>query len=230
MDVVSYEKQTVANPNPFARFAHRKRLKKSKGFVAPFLTGSATLLDYGCGPGLFLHNVATEIKRVHPQVKLLGYDPYMPAQYDDYRVVADSASIADKSVTILTAFEVCEHLTESETREFVDFALRVLEPHGKLLVSVPIEMGPTLLLKEGSRAILHRRKPETPPLELLKASFLGRPANRSSDIKGSHRGYDWRVTQQTLSQTFRLEHTEFSPLPINRWYVQSQVFLVFSKL
>ncbi|WP_157681287.1 class I SAM-dependent methyltransferase [Mycobacterium sp. JS623] len=224
---VSYEKQTVANPNPIARFAHRERMKKSVGFVKPYLTGSATLSDYGCGPGLFLHNLAAEIKASQPDVKLLGYDPYMPAQYDDFEVVADSASIGDSSVSILTAFEVCEHLTAPETEEFIEFATRVLRPDGKLLISVPIEMGPILLLKEGSRAILHRRKPATPLAELLRAAFLGRPATRATDIKSSHRGYDWRVTAKRFSDSFRTERVEFSPLPIKKWFLQSQVFMLF---
>jgi hypothetical protein len=42
---VSYEKQTVDNPNPIAGFAHRIRLKKSKQLVMPFLGDSAVLLD-----------------------------------------------------------------------------------------------------------------------------------------------------------------------------------------
>jgi SAM-dependent methyltransferase len=229
MGVVPYEKQTVANPNPIARFAHRKRLEKSKGLVTPFLNGPATLLDYGCGPGLFLHNVAADVNGDNPDLTLLGFDPFMPAEYDDYRVIADSDTIADESVSVLTAFEVCEHLTEIETKELIDFALRVLAPTGRLLVSVPIEMGPVILVKELSRTILFRRSPEIAPLELLKAVFVGKPPSRAADIKASHRGFDWRCTHQTLSDMFHCEHIEFSPLPFDRWWVQSQVFMLFRK-
>src|ERR1700753_193656 len=79
---VSYEKQTVDNPNPLARFAHRTRLKKSKRLLAPLLTDSAVLLDYGCGQGRFLHDIATDIEEKRPNVVLLGYDPYQSAQFD----------------------------------------------------------------------------------------------------------------------------------------------------
>jgi 2-polyprenyl-3-methyl-5-hydroxy-6-metoxy-1,4-benzoquinol methylase len=229
MDAVPYEKQTVDNPNPIARFAHRTRMRKSKRLVGPFLIGSATLLDYGCGQGRYLHNLAMEIKGDQPQVTLLGYDPYMSAKFEGYRIVSDPTAIAPESVDILTSLEVCEHLTDEEFQEFMDFAVKVMAPDGRLLVSVPIETGPVVLLKEVSRSILFRRRPTLSASELFKAALFGIPARRAEDRKTSHRGYDWRVTQQILLETFHCEHIEFSPLPYKSWYGQSQVFMRFRK-
>jgi 2-polyprenyl-3-methyl-5-hydroxy-6-metoxy-1,4-benzoquinol methylase len=229
MNEVPYEKQTVDNPNPIARFAHRTRMRKSRRLVMPFLKGSAAVLDYGCGQGRFLGDLATEINGREPQVELLGYDPYQSAQFDGYRIVSDPADIAPESVDILTSLEVCEHLSDPETEEFVEFAVRVLSPDGRLLVSVPIEMGPAVLLKEMSRSVLYRRRPDLSASELLRAAFFGTPARRAEDIKESHRGYDWRVTQRRLLEAFPCDHIEFSPLPFNNWYGQSQVIMLFRK-
>ena len=80
MDTVPYEKQTVDSPNPIARFAHRARLKRSKRLLMSLLGESAVLLDYGCGQGRFLHDIASDIKVQKPGVVLLGYDPYQSAQ------------------------------------------------------------------------------------------------------------------------------------------------------
>jgi cyclopropane fatty-acyl-phospholipid synthase-like methyltransferase len=226
---VSYEKQTVDNPNPIARFAHRTRLKKSKRLLMPFLTESAVLLDYGCGQGRFLHDIATDINEQTPRVELLGYDPYQSAQYDGYRIVSDPTAIAAQSVTILTCLEVCEHLTDSETQEFIDFALYALAPNGRMLVTVPIMTGPAVLLKELSRSILFRRRSDMTGSELFKAAFLGIPARRADDIKASHRGFDWRVTRQTLLKNFRCVDTEYSPLPFKIPHLQSQVLMLFEK-
>ena len=52
-----------------------------------------------------------------------------------------------ESVDILTSLKVCEHLTEAELQSFVDFAVWVLAPQGRLLVTVPIEIGPVVLLQ-----------------------------------------------------------------------------------
>jgi cyclopropane fatty-acyl-phospholipid synthase-like methyltransferase len=226
---VSYEKQTVDNPNPIARFAHRTRLKKSKRLLMPLLTESAVLLDYGCGQGRFLHDIATDINEQTPRVELLGYDPYQSAQYDGYRIVSDPTAISAQSVTILTCLEVCEHLTDSETQEFIDFALHALAPNGRMLVTVPIMTGPAVLLKELSRSILFRRRSDMTGSELFKAAFLGIPARRADDIKASHRGFDWRVTRQTLLKNFRCVDTEYSPLPFKIPHLQSQVLMLFEK-
>jgi SAM-dependent methyltransferase len=226
---VPYEQQTVDHPNPIARFSHRARMRKSRRLVKPFLTGSARLLDYGCGQGRFLHDLAKEMKAAEPQVELLGYDPYQSAQFDGYRVVSDPTQIAPQSVDIVTILEVCEHLTDPETDEFLEFAASVMSPHAKLLVSVPIEIGPALLIKEPSRCILHRRRSDVKFSELLRAAFFGKPAQRAENVKLSHRGYDWRVTRRRFEQVFECEHLEFSPLPYRSWYGQSQAIMLFGK-
>src|ERR1700737_4925286 len=114
MDDISYQKQTVDNPNPIARFAHRTRMRKSKRLVEPFLTGSAPLLDYGCGEGRFLHDLYATLSENQSQICLLGFDPFLSSQFDGYRIVSDPNEIAAESVDILTCLEVCEHLTDVE--------------------------------------------------------------------------------------------------------------------
>jgi 2-polyprenyl-3-methyl-5-hydroxy-6-metoxy-1,4-benzoquinol methylase len=153
----------------------------------------------------------------------------MTAKFEGYRVVSDVNEFDAESVDILTSLEVCEHLTDAELQEFMDFAGKVLTPEGKLLVSVPIEIGPAVLAKEISRCILHRRHLEMSVSELLRAAILGSPAPRAENRKNSHRGFDWRNLRRILTETFSCEHIEFSPLPIPTWYGQSQVFMVFRR-
>ncbi len=228
MNGFPYEKQTVANPNPIARFSHRARLRKSKKLALPYLTGGATLLDYGCGEGRFLHELAAELNG-QTGATLIGYDPYLTAQFDGYRVVSDPTAIAAESVDILTCLEVCEHLTDAETEEFINFALKVLKPGSKLLVSVPIEIGPAVLMKIPTRSLLHRARPDVTVSEFFKSAFFAKPARRADDVKSSHRGFDWRATRDTLARNFSCEHIEFSPLPYKGWYGQSQVLMLLKK-
>ena len=122
-----------------------------------------------------------------------------------------------------------EHLTDAELQEFIDLAVKVLTPEGRLLVSVPIEIGPAVLVKEISRSILHRHHLDMSVAELLKAAIFGVPPRRAEDRKSSHRGFDWRNIRRILAETFNCEHIEFSPFPLPTWYGQSQAFMVFSK-
>ncbi|KAA0098128.1 methyltransferase domain-containing protein [Mycolicibacterium sp. P1-18] len=227
MREVSYERQTLDHPNPVARFAHRARMRRSTRLIQPYLTGSATLLDYGCGQGRFLSELAPQF--TGQPITLLGYDPHQSAQFDGYRVVSDPGKVPLATVDVITSLEVCEHLSNAEMAEFVDFSDKVLAPHGRLLVSVPIMTGPALLAKELSRTILLHRRTDYAARDLVKAALLGSATPRADDIKASHRGFDWRGVLAQLLETFALEHTEFSPLPFKHWYGQSQVIMLFTK-
>jgi 2-polyprenyl-3-methyl-5-hydroxy-6-metoxy-1,4-benzoquinol methylase len=229
MSAVPYEQQTFDRRNPIARFAHRTRMRKSKMLVAPYLTGSATMVDYGCGQGRFLGELAVDIKQSQPGVSLLGYDPYMSAKFEGYQVVSNIDEIAPESVDVVTSLEVCEHLSDDETQAFIDFVVKVMKPTGKLLVTVPIEIGPVLLVKELSRSVLHRRRPQMPFSELIKGTFLCVPPTRAEDRLSFHTGYDWRATEDMLLEKFDCDDVEFSPFPYRSWWGQSQVMMTFSK-
>ena len=154
-NVVEYEKQTVNNPNPFARFAHRRRLKIALQRVLELPEGSL-VVDYGCGQGRFL----SEIDKASPsKFMLMGWDPIQSQLFDGYAIVDDLAKIAPNSVDMIVCLEVCEHLNEDETETFLAFAKSRLKSDGRLLVTVPVMIGPALILKELNRMILFRRRP-----------------------------------------------------------------------
>ena len=228
---VPYEKQTLDNPNPIARFAHRTRFKKSASLVLDGLKPGATVFDYGCGQGRFLHELTRAFadRPEHADTRFLGYDPFMAAQYDGYTVFSDLDAVADGSLDVITSLEVCEHLDDAATARFVRFIREKLKPAGKALVTVPIMIGPALLVKELSRIVLFRRRSDTASAQLWRAAFLNVPPTRADDIAVSHRGYDWRVTYRLLSETFRCEKLMFSPLPLVGGYGNSQAIMVFRK-
>lgn len=226
---INYEKQTLDNPNPIARYAHRARFSRSKEIVLTFLHEGATLIDYGCGQGRFLHEINNEIKKQGKVCELYGYDPYMAAKFDGYKVLSDTNQMKDGSANIITCLEVCEHLNEAETRDFVDFAKKKLDNGGILIVTVPIMIGPAILMKELSRSLLFRRLPDIRFRDLLLASMLGVVPPRAENIKKSHQGYNWQVTLRTLQQEFPMERIEFCPIRFLGWYGNSQALMLFKK-
>jgi hypothetical protein len=228
---VPYERQTFDNPNPLARFAHRARFAKSKKLAVEFMDNDSLVVDYGSGQGRFLSELNREkaSKRVGERVRLYGYDPYMASKFEGYEVIADLRLIETGSVTLMTSLETCEHLDEAETKSFLEFAERALASGGHLLVTVPIMIGPAILLKEASRSILFRRRPDIGMKDLFLAAVLGIVPPRAIDIKQSHRGYDWQKTYKLLSSAFSLERLEFSPIPFIGWFGNSQAIMVFRK-
>jgi len=226
---VNYEKQTLDNPNPIARFAHRTRFKLSKQIVYNLVTKNSVVLDFGCGHGRFLNEISFDDKIKNNDCKLLGYDPYLKINFENFIVVNDSAHIPDNSVDIITCLEVVEHLYDDEIDSFLDFADKKLRPNGKILITVPIMIGPAMFLKELFRAILHRSWPTIKFIDVVKSGLFGISAPRADNVKISHQGFDWRVAKKKISEVFSLKKLSFSPIPGIGWYGNSQAIMIFEK-
>ena len=110
------------------------------------------------------------------------------------------------------------------------FIAEKLKPQGKALVTVPIMIGPAVLIKElePDACYFGGVRTRRPP-SCGSAAFLNVPPRRAEDIAVSHRGYDWRVTHRILSARFRCETLMFSPLPFVGGYGNSQAMMVFRK-
>lgn len=221
-----YARQTLNAPNPIARFAHRRRYAVSLDFTVALANSTDAVLDYGCGEGNFL----TMLGSRRPDLNLVGFDPFSSHEGASYRKVTTTAEVDSNTVDLLTCFETLEHLDASEAEKFLTEASRLLSRRGELLLSVPIIGGPTLLLKEANRMVLHRRGTDYTAKELAAAAFLGRPARRASDIKASHKGYDFRSLSPLVCRSgFSLTRQLLSPFPKAPWWANSQVFYVFAQ-
>jgi SAM-dependent methyltransferase len=220
-----YAQQTLNTPNPIARFAHRKRYELSIGRVIKALGPGQSLLDFGCGKGDFLNQIAEARK----DVKLFGFDPESGHSSAHYQITTDPGTIAPSSIDVFCCFETIEHLYPDEKNRLYADAKRVLKDSGTLIFSVPIIGGPTLLLKETNRMLLFRRKPEYSAKELLLASMFGVPANRPSNPRSTHKGFDFRETERELRSHFEVKEKYFSPFARLPWQLNSQVFFVCVK-
>jgi len=110
------------------------------------------------------------------------------------------------------------------------------------IISVPIEIGPSLALKQSVRFL---RSPfdreESYKLSELKTMFL---ANRETEIsrkfntvrlsdvsyaRSGHKGFNWLCFEQYLEQNFTIVQKTFSPFPLTGKYFNSQVWFVCEK-
>lgn len=223
MAAVSYDRQTINSPNPLARFAHRSRMARSVALVEQHLPLQGTLVDFGAGTGRLLSALGDR----RPDARLFAIEPYMPPAGDPrLRYISDFAALGD-SPDVISAFEVCEHLSDAEISRFLWEAWEVLKTGGRLIVSVPIMVGGALLLKELNRAILFRRASDYSAAELV-AGMLGRAVPRPIDRGPTHKGFDFRWLRERLRQRFDVEEQILSPLPLP-WWANSQIFFVCRK-
>ena len=134
----------------------------------------------------------------------------------------DSQSAAQRYDAVF-CMEVLEHVVDWEP-ELARMA-RLLAPHGKLIVSVPVEIGLPVLVKQTVRRVAGWRKvghyPGTSPYswsELVSAVLAGhrqhlvRPVFETGGGPAyDHKGFNWMVLRDRLRRQFVLERVVASP-------------------
>jgi SAM-dependent methyltransferase len=209
------------------------------------------LLDYGCGDGTFLamlmatpHRpvvaVGVEIdeRLVADCGKRLGSQPGL--QFIHFRALTDASQMARYDA--IFCMEVLEHVVEVEP--MLQMFDRLLAPGGQLFISVPVETGLPLLVKQVARRIAGWRGlgdyPGTSPYstsELLKSLCPGsrqhiqRPIHHHGDGGAfhDHKGFNWRRLRLQVADRFELVATQASPVTWLTPHLASQAWLVARK-
>jgi SAM-dependent methyltransferase len=217
-----YDARTIGAANPLARFAHRSRLRRAVRYVAAAAPTDGVVLDFGAGTAAFLRALMAE----RPDIKCIAVEPYQTVTAaDGVEVVGTLASVRSWSVDVISALEVCEHLPDQQLLQFIDEVRRVLRPGGRLVVSVPVVMGPVVLLKEFNRVIIAGYKPEYSATELIRCVF-GLPVERPKWRRRTHKGFDYRQLERLLRGSFGTVARSMSPLAGLPAILNSQVFFV----
>ncbi|MGW3176086.1 methyltransferase domain-containing protein [Streptomyces sp. NPDC001153] len=222
MREISYEEQTVRSGNPLARFAHRTRMRMGIDLVAELCAKSGTVLDFGAGPGLFLHLLG----EVRPDTTLVGHDPYMAPTFPELKYAESLDSVASHSVDVLTAFEVCEHLYDEEVDTLLKDASRILDRNGALVISVPIMYGLAIVPKVSNWMIRSRSlRSEYRPSDVLKA-MVGMRVSRPQNPRTTHKGFDFRELREVVRERFHIDAVHLSPVRHAPWWLSSQCFMI----
>lgn len=204
--------------SPLFRFSHTARFQTTIDLINA--QHGDTILDYGCADGRLLQMLPNTVKKI-------GYDP-SPTTPNGIEIVSDTSRLGCCSCDVITVCEVFEHVSESEADWILRECRRLLKPGGKLIVSVPIEIGLSCAVKSLARWIKVR------PLErnmtvwnVLRSAFY-LPVKREVDSYNSigevygHVGFDYRKLRLS---GFTVIKKFYSPFPFGP-IINSQVFYV----
>jgi SAM-dependent methyltransferase len=241
----TYASRTYDNPNWIVRFPHRQRYE----FAVKAINAGrpAVVLDYGAGDGHMLVKLLQD-SRTDPAMRAIAYEPlpYIRGLLESIveeqglacriQAVGSLDELADRQFECVTCLGVLEHLNVTDRFVFYAFAQRVLAPGGRVLIDVPIELGPTLLIKNLGRRVLKSDAREYSRAETLRAAF-GRTVfdpvrwdpREQVDFIMTHKGFDYRLFAQELSGRFRIDqqvNTPFAALPA--LVANQEVFFVVS--
>jgi hypothetical protein len=138
--------------------------------------------------------------------------------------------------------EVLEHVVALDT--IVDRLWRLLADAGTLLVSVPVETGLPLLVKQAARRVAGWRGigdyPGTSPYtwrEYGKSVCAGERQHLTRPVHGTdgptpfhdHKGFNWMALRARVRTRFVLDRTVASPLPWLGPHLATQVWFVLRK-
>lgn len=209
--------------------------------------GGGRVVDIGCGDGTFL---AMLMRSTQPPAAATGVE-LKPADVADCRsrygdienlefvtrtttFVDDNAGAFDTVICM----EVLEHVIGLE--QAVRDLARLTKPGGRVIISVPVETGFPLVAKQTVRTVLGWRGvgdyPGITPYtagELWKSIVAGRNQHivrpeleEGGLVSYDHKGFNWRVLERLLEQSFHLEQVEGTPVPWLPPSINSQVWFV----
>ncbi len=228
-----YSKRTFNSPNPIRRYSHRRRLAFCLDILN--LNGNEKILDYGCGSGQFLENLHQKYHQIQP----VGFEPVMKVKLSSAINVYKEMELLVKDTNnkgkfdVICCFEVFEHFNEAQQLKMIENMMRLLKEDGKVVVSVPIEVGPPAFVKNimRTRKFFNPKATEATVKNILKSTFfLPIVDYRKKEGYLSHMGFDYRHLEKLFSSYFSFTSKFFSPFKRIGPLVNSQVFFVLKPL
>ncbi len=226
---LSYAERTHHSPYRIVRYAHRRRFELL--ISEALATRPSTMLDYGAGDAEMLLTMLKD-PRCDPSMTAIAFEPHVEG-YNEHMSHRDDSEpteritlaekleeVPDQSCDVISCGGVLEHLTISERYRCYDFARRVLRPGGHLIVDVPIELGPAILIKNVGRRVLKGDEREYTMRETLSAAFgltVFDPhrydPSAGNEFIVSHKGFDHRLLKKELAgQGFDVIKSVHSPV------------------
>lgn len=240
-----YARKQIFCPSRLVAWSHGSRFELARRLVAPHRGGR--LLDYGCGDGTFVAMVHGDFS----ETVGLDVDPGQAAECEArlghlpgvrFGLTRDLATGAVRGPwDVITCMEVLEHCLEPERRRVLDELARAARPAGLVVISVPIEIGPSVVAKQMARALAGLRglgdyeHRERYSLGEILQSAAGASVPRIAFDGGGpdgpyryygHKGFDYRDLARELAERFTITQRMFSPMPWLGPVLNSQVWFV----
>lgn len=224
---MSYSQRLLQQGTSITRLAHQSRFRQVIQAIGK--QQYKCVLDYGCGDGWLL-------KALYEQGKIQGgfgvdISPHMLSCCENiftdiqgfqfFQPDAMEHHIPPHSCDLLLCTETLEHVDDAERA--IAQMLPYCKSGAQVVISVPIEIGPSLLIKQMGRYFANLKgrygyeRYRLP--ELFSAAILWDATRfpsshlENASLKG-HKGFDYRKLEQIVAQKINLEQTQFSPFPV----------------
>jgi SAM-dependent methyltransferase len=238
---LAYADLTLGDRNPIKRWIQQRRFADALNVIRKAgAVDRLRVLDYGAGDGELIRQMSS----VAP-IDALVYEPATHLMLEAKSKLASLNSVVfldnvravePNSLDYVFCLEVFEHLPGPELNQALSDIHRVLKPEGLAVIGVPHEIHLPALLK-GLFRMTRRHREFDGKLGNVVAAFLGRPPTDrplglfSAGVRYHyhHLGFDYRVFEQQLLQTFSLSARWFSPVRFLGALLNSEVYFLLKK-
>ena len=203
--------------NALVSWLHSQRYKHVIDAIKPIAPAGRPLqvLDLGCGFArlydVLRQSFDAEYTGVDPQAGYLdraneryGGDP----AFRSFCVSAADPAIFDRKYEVVTALETMEHIDGPTVVRIIENIARA-RPR-RFLCSVPIEIGPSVLIKNVGSLLMGYSRHKTYTWRQTLAAGLYQ-LDKLPRHTTSHLAFDWRWLAQTIRDHFRIVETRFFP-------------------
>lgn len=235
------ERLLFLSGNQLTRFSHRRRIAILKRILkegAPYKLA----LDYGCADGWILRELARE--KILAKGIGVDNDPRMLAAAEEaaqgafdnlaFFRVQDLLRWCQEGYDLVLCLETLEHVEKPGV--LLELFYRCLKPGGRLVVSVPIEVGFPLLVKQVVRFFANLGGSygyERYTLPELCWGVLGKVEKITSSshldparpYKG-HKGFHYQHLENTMRRLFPNLKRRYSPFPFLGASLNATLYLI----
>jgi SAM-dependent methyltransferase len=247
-----YARKQIFSRNRIVRWSHGSRFALARQLAGEAANGR--LLDYGCGDGTFIAMIQGRFAEAVGTDADAGQLRDCAARLgglDGVRFVALSELALpahEGAFDVLVCMEVLEHCpADLQARILADLD-RLASAGARVIVSVPIETGPALVVKQAVRGTAslfgvseYAGRERYRAGEFLRMVFAGagsriaRSETRVTAEDGTvmrfhgHKGFNWRTLERSIAERFIIERRLYSPVPLTGPWLNSQVWFVCRK-
>ncbi len=244
----TYAARTFDSPYWPIRYAHRRRYELVKSMTLE--TRPEVVLDYGAGICELFFSILDD-PACSPTMRPLAYEPWWTDEVKQHlaehprtdlsqriELIVAEADVPSESCDVVICAGTLEHISIGQRYDFYEFARRILKPGGRIVIDVPVELGPAVLIKQFGRRVLKSYPSEYSMRELVTAAcgMTVYDPNRfdprlpHDEFFESHKGFDHRLLAREMRGCgFKIDRKVGSPvswLPAN--LANQEVLLVAS--
>lgn len=193
------------------------------------LSKNHRILDLGCADGPFLPTLHYNAKcsiAIDINEDLIKESKYLiqgklKKSNRIHIMLSDGHNLPfrDNFFDYIFGFEVLEHVRYPD--RVIDEIVRVLKNSGSFICTLPIELGPSLLLRTLLSNILRYERPKYNLKQLLYSIFLKRVGERPKYIENKeyigelgHKNFDWRILFSDIKKNFKFVKKKYIPFNI----------------